>query len=276
MVNKTAKPELILVEKTARTGRIVLNQEQVLNPLSQQNIAECRQALDQFRTQGVFVVELTGAGRAFCAGADLGWVDGVLKQGQGRAEERYENSYAALGDAQELVKEIHTFPGIVVAVVNGPAVGGGAGLALAADITVAAKSAYFSLPFVPKLGLIPDLGAVSFLQDRIGTARTMAHSLLGEPIDAAYAADSGLIWACWEDGELQTKARELIARIAELPRSAAVEVKQLVNGSRGCVLHDYLELERGAQARLFGDSETLGVLNEYLAQHGSRVHPAKG
>lgn len=268
MTTRTPKPELILVEKTAHTGRIVFNQERALNPLSPQNIAECLQALQDFKAAGIFVVELTGSGRAFCAGADLHWIDGVLAQGQGLPEARYENSYEALGYAQELIEEMVAYPGITVAVVNGPAVGGGVGLALAADITVAARSAYFGLPFVPNLGLIPDLGAISFMQDRIGSARTLAHSLLGEPMHAADAVESGLIWDCWDDGELQIRARELIARIAELPRSAAVEVKGLVQGSRQCALNDYLELERQAQARLFGNSDTTQVLNALLAQHG--------
>ena len=167
-------PRHIRVESDGRVGRIVLNREQMLNPLGPRSITECREALERFEGDGVFVVELTGAGRAFCAGADLRWVEQQLNQGKGSPGQRYDNMYQGLGDAQALIRAMQSYPGLIVAVVNGPAVGGGVGLALAADITIAGRSAYFGLPFVPNLGLAPDLGAISFLQDRIGSARTLA------------------------------------------------------------------------------------------------------
>jgi 2-(1,2-epoxy-1,2-dihydrophenyl)acetyl-CoA isomerase len=260
----------IRVENDGPAGRIMLNQGQMLNPLGPQSIAECRQALERFERDGVFVVELTGAGRAFCAGADLRWLEEFLERGKDSPEQRYDSMYEGLGDAQALVRALQSYPGVIVAVVNGPAVGGGVGLALAADITIAARSAYFGLPFVPSLGLAPDLGAISFLQDRIGSARTMAVSLLGGRLSAEEADQSGLIWACCEDSALATKAQEIILQLNRLPKTAVLAVKELVRKSRGLQLDEYLQLERRAQAQLFSEPEALAAITGLLAKHYSR------
>ena len=113
----------------------------------------------------------------------------------------------------------------VVSAVNGACAGAGVGVALAADVVLAARSAYFYLPFMPRLGIVPDLGTTWFLERAVGRARAVAMSLLGERLAAEQAERWGLVWQCVDDGDLPAQALALAQRLAALPVHAAQEIR---------------------------------------------------
>lgn len=241
--------EPVLSDVNGCIGRIVLNRPGMLNPLSGEVFALCRKALSEFRESGdVRVVVLTGAGRAFCAGADMHLLTDLLRQ---HPEARRAAMDGIMREGHALLRDLRAFPGPVVSLVNGPAVGGGVGLALTADIVLATNSAYFCLPFVPKLGLVPDLGGFAYLQMRIGTARAVAAALTGEVIDACTAAEWGLIWKSVADDSFADAAAGLLDRLAALPVAAATALRDMSVHMSGRRFDDWLDREREVQARLF-------------------------
>ncbi|HSV78131.1 MAG TPA: enoyl-CoA hydratase-related protein [Ramlibacter sp.] len=223
---------------------LTLNLPDKLNPLSDALQHALREALASVGDDPrVRVLVLTGAGRAFSAGADLAGVEtepAALRQAADRLEQL----------TNPLIQALHTLPVPVLAVVNGPAVGGGAGLALAADIVIAARSAYFYLPFMPALGIVPDLGTSWQLPRAIGRARSLGLSLLGTRLSAEQACRWGLIWDCVDDALLAEEARSLARRLAQLPGHAAPELRALHAASAANELPGQLAYEAARQREL--------------------------
>jgi 2-(1,2-epoxy-1,2-dihydrophenyl)acetyl-CoA isomerase len=149
-----------------------------------------------------------------------------------------------------LIEELRALPVPVVCAVNGPAAGAGVGLALACDIVVAARSAYFYLPFLPKLGIVPDLGCTWFIPRRVGPARAMGMALLDEKLGAETAAQWGLIWACIDDKLLLLEASKIAQRLAQLPVHAVIEARKAIEQSERHSLPDQLHYESERQREL--------------------------
>ena len=193
---------------------------------------------------------LTGVGRGFCAGADLTDPEARPDPGESLGDyvatrlRRFFN-VALLGWANLSVP--------TVVAVNGIAAGAGVSLALAGDITVAARSATFAVLFAPKLGLVPDMGGTHLLPTRIGVARARHLALTGEAIDAERAVHSGLIAEVVDDDQLQARAQALAAQLADGPTQAFIAVRNLMNSGNAHTLEQHLELEAAAQQRL-GDT----------------------
>src|SRR4051812_31532673 len=137
-------------------------------------------------------------------------------------------------------------PKPVVSAVNGPAVGIGCSFALAADLIVAAESAYFLLAFV-NIGLVPDGGSTAFLPARIGYARAAEMAMLGERVPAAQALDWGLINRVVPDEQLEAEARELVEKLANGPTRSYAGSKRLLNRRMYADLAGQLEAEADAQ-----------------------------
>ena len=198
---------------------------------------EIRAALQRVQEEGARVLLLTGAGRGFCAGQDLGDRQ-VTSSSQpvdlGNTIDKY---YAPL------VRTLRALPLPVVAGVNGVAAGAGANLALACDLVIAAKSASFIQSFA-KLGLVPDTGGTFFLPRLVGTARALGLALLGEKLSAEQAAAWGLIWRCVEDDAFESTIEELIARLAAAPTKGLAYTKAAINQSVYQSLDNQLNLER--------------------------------
>src|SRR6516225_11253405 len=157
--------------------------------------AELRDALDQVKADGTLrTLLLTGAGRGFCAGQDLG--DRAVAPGGAPVDlgESIEKNYGPL------VRTLRALPFPVVCAVNGVAAGAGANLALACDIVIAARSASFIQAFA-RIGLVPDCGGTWFLPRLVGAARARALTLLAEPLPAEKAEAWGLIWKVVDDAE---------------------------------------------------------------------------
>ena len=191
---------------------LTLNRPDVLNSLSLELALDAREALAQVRTNpAVRALVITGSGRAFCAGAELNddLAHGLV--GQSASETLQDNM---LHHFNPWISDLESLPMPIIAAVNGVAAGAGVGIALAADITLAARSAFFLLSFAPKLGLVPDMGTSWQLPRRIGSARARGLTLLGEKLEAEQAAAWGLIWQCVPDEQLLEHAEAIAKRLA--------------------------------------------------------------
>jgi enoyl-CoA hydratase/carnithine racemase len=148
-----------------------------------------------------------------------------------------------------LVRAVRAVPKPVVAAVNGPAVGGGCSLALAADFTVACESAYFLLSFA-NLGLIPDAGATALVPAAIGRARAARMAMLAERIPAPLAAQWGLIMQATPDEEFKPEIQRLIDVLAKGPTAAYARIKEAFNATSLPQLEEALTVERSAYSLL--------------------------
>jgi len=241
----------VLYEAVDGVATITLNEPARMNPLSDAIRRGVLDALQRVREDAsVRTLLVTARGRGFCVGADLADFSArsrdmapgdTLGRFVGRMLEETGNP---------IVAGLRSLPVPVVCAVNGAAAGGGAGLALAADVVVAARSAYFYLPFVPALGIVPDLGASWALPRTIGRARALGLTLLGDRLSAQDAADWGLVWQCVDDEQLSARGLELARRLAALPAHAIGEVRSLFAASATNTFDAQIALERERQARL--------------------------
>ena len=224
-------------------ARLTLCRPDRLNSFNAQMHEEVRDALARVAVDGARVLVLTGAGRGFCAGQDLG--DRTVAPGGGRADlgESLERNY------RPLVLALRALPMPVIAAVNGVAAGAGASIALACDLVIAARSASFIQSFC-RLGLIPDSGATWFLPRLVGTARAIGLAMLGDKIAAEQAADWGLIWQCVDDAEFAAAVDVLAARLAAAPTLGLVRTRQAMHGAWQRTLEAQLDVEREFQREL--------------------------
>jgi 2-(1,2-epoxy-1,2-dihydrophenyl)acetyl-CoA isomerase len=219
-----------------------------MNPLS---TAMQSELLAEFRSlrsdESVRAVVLIGEGRGFCVGADLssmGPVEGDARSVGERTAEWMKNL------SNPLILAIRSMPVPVVSAVNGACAGAGVGLALAADVVLMARKAYLYLPFIPKLGIVPDLGATWFLERLLGRSRAMALTLLGDRLPADKAVSWGLAWDCVEEEALLGEALALAQRLAVLPSHAAIQTRQALDAAAVNSLEQQLQYEADCQRRL--------------------------
>jgi 2-(1,2-epoxy-1,2-dihydrophenyl)acetyl-CoA isomerase len=148
----------------------------------------------------------------------------------------------------------------LVCAVQGAAAGAGVGMALAGDVVLAARSAYFYLPFIPKLGLVPDAGSTWFLAHLIGRARATSLTLLGDKLPAEQAQRWGLIAACVDDAELAQRALDTARRLAALPAHGVIETRAAFDAAQRNDLGQQLDWEATRQRELLDrDSFKEGV-----------------
>ncbi len=240
-----------LTDNTDGTAVLALDRPAALNSINQQMIDELRAAIaDVARDDRVGALILTGRGRGFCAGADLKRV-GSDEPGVSVGESVYRSMDRGFNP---LVREFAALPKPVVAAVNGVAAGGGVGLALAADIVIAARSATFVQVFGPQLGLVPDMGCTYFLVQLLGRARARGLAMLGDPLTAEQAEQWGLIWKCVPDEELMREAQRIAHRLAAGPRRCFGYIKRALDAAELNTLSEQLDLERDFQ-RVLADTE---------------------
>lgn len=238
----------ILFEIHEGIARLTLNRPDKLNSFTVAMHLEVREALEQVKADpSVRVLVLTGAGRGFCAGQDLG--DRAVAPGSTAVDlgESVEKYYAPL------VLTLRNLPLPVICAVNGVAAGAGANLALAADIVIAGKSASFVEAFC-RLGLIPDTGGTYFLPRLVGTARAMGLAMLGDKLTAEQAENWGLIWKCVEDDVLGAEVAKLAKHFASAPTKGLARTKQAIHASPANTLEQQLNLERDFMREL-GNSQ---------------------
>lgn len=261
----------VLYEVADGVATMTLNDTARMNPLS---VAVQRGILDGLQRvrddSAVRALLLTARGKGFCVGADLAdfaarardMVPGdTLGRFVGRMMEETGNP---------IVTGLRSLPVPVICAVNGPAAGGGVGLALAGDLVIAARSAYFYLPFVPALGIVPDLGSSWVLPRAVGRTRAIGLTLTGDRLSAEKAVDWGLIWACVDDGEIQAEGHRLARQLASLPAHAITEVRSLFAQSATATFEKQVALERERQTCLI-DSESF---LEGMKAFGERRKPS--
>ena len=226
---------------------LTLNRPQVLNAMNASLAAALARAFDEIEAAvaegSVRAVVLTGAGRGFCAGADL--ADPQMRGSDGRPS-------ADLGDYlrrhyHTLVEQMRRLPVPIITAVNGSAAGAGMSLALAGDIVIAAQSATFLQAF-SRIGLIPDAGSTYFLPRLIGESRARALAILADKISADQAMQFGLVWQVVPDEELQQAAHAMAVRLASMPTRAYGLIKEAMNQSLQNDLSTQLEVEARLQS----------------------------
>jgi 2-(1,2-epoxy-1,2-dihydrophenyl)acetyl-CoA isomerase len=220
----------------AGVATIALNRPDSLNALNAAMLDEIRAAVESLPDSGARALLLTGEGRGFSSGADLA-SGGGLPEDVGAALEAHFNP---------LIEALFACPLPVVAAVNGPCAGAGCSLALAADLVIAGRSAYFLQAFI-NIGLIPDAGATWLLPRLAGRARAMEMMMLGERIPAEKAADWGLISRVVEDADLAAEAMALTERLARGPTVAYGLLRRLARNAEQSALTEALAAERVAQ-----------------------------
>jgi 2-(1,2-epoxy-1,2-dihydrophenyl)acetyl-CoA isomerase len=222
-------------------ARILLDRPQALNAWNEQFGLDLLDAVTKVsEDDSVRAVLVTGAGRGFSSGADLkeqrGADDGGLPDLSARLKEIY----------HPIITQLREMPKPVVAAVNGPAVGIGCSLALAADLILAAESSYFLLAFV-NIGLVPDGGSTAFLPARIGYARAAEMAMLGERVPATQALEWGLVNRVVADDQLASEAQALLDKLATGPTRSYAGSKRLLNRRMYADLAGQLEAEADAQ-----------------------------
>jgi 2-(1,2-epoxy-1,2-dihydrophenyl)acetyl-CoA isomerase len=240
--------QTILFEVADGIARLTLNRPDRLNSFNTAMHAEVRAALaslapDSNGASRARVLVITGAGRGFCAGQDLG--DRAVTPAGAAAD---------LGDSIEknykpLVLTLRNLALPVIAAVNGVAAGAGANIALACDLVVATRSASFVQAF-SKLGLVPDSGGTWFLPRLVGTARAMGLAVTGEKLSAEQAAQWGLIWRCVDDAEFTAVVAALARQLAAAPTRGLARTKQALYESWSRSLEEQLDTERDYQREL--------------------------
>ncbi|MHA6324763.1 2-(1,2-epoxy-1,2-dihydrophenyl)acetyl-CoA isomerase PaaG [Roseivivax sp. CAU 1753] len=225
---------------------ITLNRPDRLNSFNEEMHFALRSAFETARDGGARAILLTGAGRGFCAGQDLGDRDPSKMTAPPDLGATVRTFYAPL---VRLIRSLE-FP--VVCAVNGVAAGAGANLALACDIVLAAQSATFIQSF-SKVGLIPDTGGSWHLPRLLGEARAKGLALTAQPLPAQQAEDWGLIWKALPDAELMTEARTLTERLANGPTLGLGLSKAAIQAAATDTLHDHLDLE-AAYMKTCGES----------------------
>jgi 2-(1,2-epoxy-1,2-dihydrophenyl)acetyl-CoA isomerase len=241
----------ILYRAEGPVATITLNRPQALNATTPALIEELGHALGQAEaTAEIGAIVLTGAGRGFCAGADLAaaTADAPL-DAQGRIDlgAMLERWY------EPVVLKMRALDKPIVAAVNGVAAGFGCSLALLADLTVAARSATFLQAFV-NVGLVPDGGGTWLLPHATTAQRAMGMALLGDKLGAEQALQWGLIWQVVDDGAALAAADAIARRLAAGPRLAVAGIKRSIHAAPRHDLAAALVLERELQ-RVCGRSE---------------------
>ena len=210
--------ETIRVTREGPLLTITLNRPERLNAMPPQMADELGQAF--YDLGDARAVLITGEGKGFCSGADLS------ARGEGSALGSKGGSHEALiNHYNPAISQLLRANVPVICAVNGPAAGVGCSLALAADFTIASKSAYFLQAFV-NIGLVPDGGSTWLLTRAIGRARATRMMMLGEKIWGEQAEEWGLVYKCVEDADLMTEARALAERLANGPTVAYATMKR--------------------------------------------------
>eukprot|EP00935_MAST-01C_sp_MAST-1C-sp1_P000057 g57.t1 len=199
-------------------------------------------------------VVITGEGKAFCAGADLGDFDGVGGDPTG-VTPGTNTSWAMLQRWNPMMQAFHDLNKPLVSAVNGVAAGGGVGIALVADVCVAAKSSKFVLTFGPNLGIVPDLGSTWQLQRKIGRGKALPLAMLGEPLMADEAERLGMVWKVSADDQVLADSLEIAKRLANAPTAAMVEIRHIIDKATQNTFAEQIDEERKAQNRLLDHPE---------------------
>ncbi|EUA51357.1 putative enoyl-CoA hydratase paaG [Mycobacterium xenopi 3993] len=233
--------------------RIVLDRPDKLNAVNTPMLKELKARVNDGHDESVRVVVLTGAGRAFCSGGDLTGAD----------------TDGAVVAANEMVQAIAGLPKPVVAGVHGAAVGLGCSLALACDLVVAARSAFFQLAFT-KVGLMPDGGASALVPVAIGRARAARMAILAEKIPAATAFEWGMISHVVDDESYDTELATVVQALASGPTMSYGWLKRALSEATLSALPTVSRLEVEGQTALTRTADFLEGVRAFVKRRSPK------
>ena len=261
---KSADPEAsqassVLYEARGAVALVTLNRPQALNSFTRQMHHDLWAALDKAEADSkIRALVITGAGRGFCAGADLSEFDFapgpdlVKRADPGPVIDQAFNPTA---------RRLQNLRMPTIAAVNGVAAGAGASLAMCCDIAIASPAASFIQAF-SKIGLIPDAGGSWLLVERLGMARAMALAMTGDKLSADKAKEWGLIWDVAEDSVAAALA--LAERLAVMPTKALVATRQLLRDAGTRSFTQHLDTERDTQSAMGRTHDYIEGVNAFL------------
>ncbi|MBS2967505.1 enoyl-CoA hydratase/isomerase family protein [Metabacillus sp. KIGAM252] len=224
--------ETIKFEPKNGVARLTLNRPEKLNAFTGQMNKEIIQALKTAAAdETIRCLVMTGEGRAFCSGEDLGSIGEETNHG-----DILRNRY------NPMVRALAAFEKPVIAAVNGVAAGAGFSLALACDFRIASEKASFIQSFI-HVGLVPDSGNHYYLPRIVGTAKALELAILGEKVTAQQAKDLGLVYRVTEPELLQQEVTAFAERLAAMPTAAIGLIKRAIRDSFTSCLDDMLEIE---------------------------------
>lgn len=239
---------------------LTLNRPEKLNSLFGTMRTEILAALTEAaQDTGVRAICITGAGKGFCAGGDIGYMAQLL-------EDNDNEGFTKLLEAgRAIVTQVRAMEKPVVAMINGVAAGAGLNLALAADIRIASDNAKFSQAFV-KIGLHPDWGGTFFLPRLVGTAQACEMIFTGDAIDAAEALRIGLVNRVVPSDQLLTTTKELLAKLVKRPSQALALAKRGIYQGLQSDLNSALDYETQAQQTCFQAADAREGIGAFLAR----------
>ena len=232
--------ETIRYSVNGAVATLALNRPERLNALNANVHADIRGALDQVeKNDAIRCLVITGEGRAFCSGQDL--TERVMSDNT-----QVDTGTSLDRDYNPLVRRLVAFPIPTIAAVNGPAVGAGANLALACDILLFARSAYFQEAFA-RIGLVPDAGGTWLLPRIVGSKRALAVSMTAEQVPAEECLRLGIAYKVFDDATFQADVAKAAAMLAMGPTFAYRLMKRAFHESFSNDLNAQLDLERDLQ-----------------------------
>jgi 2-(1,2-epoxy-1,2-dihydrophenyl)acetyl-CoA isomerase len=259
--------DTVTLWRAGAAAKLALNRPEALNAwnrsLGLDLLEAVRSLADDDEVRAVLV---TGSGRAFSSGADLKDLSGqedLTPEGRPNVRRLLTERY------HPIITTIRTMPKPVVAAVNGPCVGIGLSLALAADLVVARESAYFMLAFV-NIGLVPDGGSSVFVPTRIGFARATEMAMLGERIPAPRALEWGLINRVFADEAFDGEAERLVHRLAAGPTRSYAGTKRQLNQWLYARMEEQLELEADVQQEMANSGDFLEGVTAFVEKRQAR------
>jgi 2-(1,2-epoxy-1,2-dihydrophenyl)acetyl-CoA isomerase len=254
---QSASP-VLLEKKQGAIVTLTLNRPDRLNALNNDLSSALNEALTRIAADlSINVVILTGAGRAFCAGGDLGDI------GKGRERGDADQLAPLLRSGMQAVLKLRTIPQPVIAAVNGPAAGAGMNLALACDIRIALDGAVFGQNFA-KVGLFPDYGGTYFLPELVGPSVAAEMFYTGEMIDTPTAHRLGIVNHVVPADQFEAEVQSLAKKISDGPQVAIRAVKQTVFGRQKDKLTEALELEVEHQIKCFHSEDCREGIRAFL------------
>ena len=261
----------VLYEARGAVALVTLNRPQALNSFTRAMHEELWAVLDRIeKDKAVRAMVLTGAGRGFCAGADLAEFD--FTPGPGLIE-RADPGPIIEQAFNPSVRKLQALRVPTVAAINGSAAGAGVSIAMGCDLALAASKASFTLAF-SKIGLVPDAGGTWFLIKKLGLARAMGAAMLSDKIAPQDAKDWGMIWDVVPEGQdCLEAALKLAQRLAAMPTQALVATRKLLRAAASNELDAQLDLERDTQSAL---GRTHDYIEGVMAFREKRVPQFKG
>lgn len=258
----------VLIDVAEGIGTVTLNRPDRLNAFFGTMREEIADALEEMaRRDDVRVVVVTGRGRAFCAGADVGYMAELLER------QAFEEADLLVTAGRRVIRAVIEMPKPAIAALNGPAAGGGANLALACDLRIASERASIGETF-NRIGLAPDWGGSWLVPRLVGRARAAELFMLGEMVPAREAERIGLVNRVVPHDELEAEVQEVARRLARKPALALALAKEALRHSLSAGLDEMLDFEVQAQKRAFRSADALEGTRAFVEKREPRFGEA--